>query len=601
MSAWGNAATAKTKSWDDDDDDSSLPDFPGLGDPPPSASAAASAPQTAKTKTTTDESKFPSLSEAAKQGGGKKKKGTKLSLAEFSGMATASAPIDDGGAYRPSRGGGRGSDQVDVYALPTAPNRERREEEEMDRRRPGELGGAFKDYGGDRGGGGRDRDDDRYDSRRGGDRYGDREDRYGDRGGGDRYGDRGGGDRYGDRGGDRYGDRGGDRYDRDRRDDYGRGRRDDDRDYDEDGREQRREPEPSRADTGDWSKRTALPEREERRGGFRDRGYDDRDSRRGEREPLGPSRADTGDWSKRTTVRDDDRYEPVRERPRLNLQKRSEDADKKTEAPASSSSLFGGAKPVDVKYVEDAPREPIPERRKSGEFERRERRERREPRVEELREATAEDLANRPKLELKKREAPIGESTSESRSSLFGGARPREEALKASGKDWLEEDKRIEEAKLAEKKRLAELGEKKRDSGRSGGSSRQISKEEQELKDKIEALKKENEGDAATDERSAEIDKLYEDLKKLRVNSRPARKESGTKSENASKKQQNSEKKPANVPDADGFISVDAPKKSNNNGENNKKENQQQQQSETKAGGEATKKANVFDLLGEDD
>ena len=68
----------------------------------------------------------------------------------------------------------------------------------------------------------------------------------------------------------------------------------------------------------------------------------------------------------------------------------------------------------------------------------------------ELREATAEELANRPKLQLKKRETPVGESTS-SPSSLFGGARPREEALKASGKDWLEEDKRIEEAKLAEK------------------------------------------------------------------------------------------------------------------------------------------------------
>ena len=50
--------------------------------------------------------------------------------------------------------------------------------------------------------------------------------------------------------------------------------------------------------------------------------------------------ADTGDWSKRTSVREDDRYEPVRERPRLNLQKRSEGADKKAEAPAGSSSLL---------------------------------------------------------------------------------------------------------------------------------------------------------------------------------------------------------------------------------------------------------------------
>lgn len=571
MSAWGNKTTNNAKSWDDDDEEK-LPDFPGLGDsfgPPPTNA------------TTSSSSQFPSLGEAQKTS--KKKKGTKLSLAEFSGITSSQS------------------------ALPKAPNRERREEEE---RRPGELGGAFKDYGGDRGGGG-------------GDRYGGGRDRGEDQGGerGDRY-DRRGGDRYQDRGDreDRYGDRG-DRYDRDRRDESSRGgRRDDDqKDFDEDGRERRREPEPSRADTGDWSKRAVLPEREERRGGFRDRGdgdrrYEDRgEDRRGgsePREPLGPSRADTGDWSKRTSVREDDRYEPVRERPRLNLQKRSEGADKKAEAPAGSSSLFGGAKPVDVKYVEDAPRAPVPERRKSGEFERRERREPRKE--EELREASAEELVNRPKLQLKKRETPVGESTSEARSSLFGGARPREEALKASGKDWLEEDKRIEEAKLGEKKRLAELGDKKKDSscgrgGGGGGSSRQISKEEQELKDKIAALKKENEGDDATDERAAEIDQLYEDLKKLRVSgrdSRPARKESNanksSSSENNGKKQQPpSEKKPANVPDADGFISVkEAPAKKNNS--------ERKEQNETKPAGEngngtANKKSNVFDLLGEDE
>ncbi|CAL6415836.1 unnamed protein product [Bathycoccus prasinos] len=584
MSAWGNK-TSTAKSWDDDDEEK-LPDFPGLGDsfgPPPTSS------------TTSSSSQFPSLGEA--QNTSKKKKGTKLSLAEFSGITSSvSAPITDDNVYRPSRGGsGGGSDHVDVYALPKAPNRERREEEESERRRPGELGGAFKDYGGDRGGGG-------------GGGYGggrDRDEDAGERG--ERY-DRRGGER-----GERYDRRGGDRDESSRG-----GRRDDDRDFDEDGRERRREPEPSRADTGDWSKRAVLPEREERRGGFRDRGdgdrrYEDRgEDRRGgsePREPLGPSRADTGDWSKRTSVREDDRYEPVRERPRLNLQKRSEGADKKAEAPAGSSSLFGGAKPVDVKYVEDAPRAPVPERRKSGEFERRERREPRKE--EELREASAEELVNRPKLQLKKRETPVGESTSEGRSSLFGGARPREEALKASGKDWLEEDKRIEEAKLEEKKRLAELGDKKKNSSRGGGgggSSRQISKEEQELKDKIAALKKENEGDDATDERAAEIDQLYEDLKKLRVSgrdSRPARKESNanksSSSENNGKKQQpSSEKKPANVPDADGFISVkEAPAKKNNS--ERKDQNETTKPAGENGNGTANKKSNVFDLLGEDE
>jgi hypothetical protein len=254
MSAWGNKTSTNAKSWDDDDEEK-LPDFPGLGDsfgPPPTTNATGSS----------SGSQFPSLGEAQKTS--KKKKGTKLSLAEFSGITSSvSAPITDDNVYRPSRGGsGGGSDHVDVYALPKAPNRERREEEESERRRPGELGGAFKDYGGDRGGGGgggygggRDRDED----------AGERGDRYDRRGGerGDRY-DRRGGDRYGDRGDreDRYGDRG-DRYDRDRRDESSRGgRRDDDRDFDEDGRERRREPEPSRADTGDWSKRAVLPERE---------------------------------------------------------------------------------------------------------------------------------------------------------------------------------------------------------------------------------------------------------------------------------------------------------------------------------------------------
>ena len=156
MSAWGNK-TSTAKSWDDDDEEK-LPDFPGLGDsfgPPPTSS------------TTSSSSQFPSLGEA--QNTSKKKKGTKLSLAEFSGITSSvSAPITDDNVYRPSRGGsGGGSDHVDVYALPKAPNRERREEEESERRRPGELGGAFKDYGGDRGGGGgggygggRDRDED---------------------------------------------------------------------------------------------------------------------------------------------------------------------------------------------------------------------------------------------------------------------------------------------------------------------------------------------------------------------------------------------------------------------------------------------------------
>ena len=109
---------------------------------------------------------------------------------------------------------------------------------------------------------------------------------------------------------------------------------------------------------------------------------------------------------------------------------------------------------------------------------------------------------------------------------------------------------------------------KRRDSGTSrggGGNTRQISKEEQELKDKIALLKKENEGDAATDERTAEIDELYEDLRKLRLNGDLL--VSDSKPASSDGKKHAAEKKVANVPDADGFISVDAPSKKTTSGE----------------------------------
>ena len=72
-------------------------------------------------------------------------------------------------------------------------------------------------------------------------------------------------------------------------------------------------------------------------------------------------------------------------------------------------------------------------------------------------------------------------------------------------------------------------------------------------------------------------------------------------SENNGKKQQPaSEKKRANVPDADGFISVkEAPAKKNSS------ERKEQTETTKPAGengnGTANKKSNVFDLLGEDE
>ena len=86
---------------------------------------------------------------------------------------------------------------------------------------------------------------------------------------------------------------------------------------------------------------------------------------------------------------------------------------------------------------------------------------------DDLREATPEERAARPKLSLQKRstDAPVG--AAQTKSSLFGGARPREEALKEAGRDWQAEDL----------KRSV------------GAVKRKEFKEEKELKAKIQAAK----------------------------------------------------------------------------------------------------------------
>jgi TAG lipase/steryl ester hydrolase/phospholipase A2/LPA acyltransferase len=188
----------------------------------------------------------------------------------------------------------------------------------------------------------------------------------------------------------------------------------------------------------------------------------------------------------------DDGYAPRGDRPKLQLKPRSEAAP--TSASAGSSSLFGGAKPVDVKYVEDKPREAIPIRSEENP-ERTERKQYDEPKdsdgdrwgrkssfaprkEEELREATPEERAARPKLNLQKRstDAPVGAAA---KSSLFGGARPREEALKEAGRDWQAEDL----------KRSV------------GAVKRKEFKEEKELKEKIQAAK-----DAGDDVKDLELE-----------------------------------------------------------------------------------------------
>ncbi|XP_013381286.1 eukaryotic translation initiation factor 4B [Lingula anatina] len=248
------------------------------------------------------------------------------------------------------------------------------------RRGPPGGGGGFddRDSGYGRSGGYGSRDDrpgDRYSDRygdRGGDRYGG--DRYGDRGGdrygGDRYGDRGG-DRYGDRGGDRYGDRGGDRYgDRygDRNGDYGHrsggygdrerggggyggrdGYGDRDRGYGG-GRE--------------GGRGFSNYNRDERGGGYgggprsRD-GYSDSRYQRDDREPERDSAdAPPGDRPRmklqpRSAPLPSEERAPAAEeapaeRKRLVLQPRTKPVEAEEKPAQQSSSIFGGAKPVNT-------------------------------------------------------------------------------------------------------------------------------------------------------------------------------------------------------------------------------------------------------------
>lgn len=83
-----------------------------------------------------DPNSFPSLGEAVKQGQPKKKKGQKVHLGEFLAVPARTTV------------GPRGPSDQDILAsLPTAPRGERGDDAGAD----SGLGGAFKEYGGNRG------------------------------------------------------------------------------------------------------------------------------------------------------------------------------------------------------------------------------------------------------------------------------------------------------------------------------------------------------------------------------------------------------------------------------------------------------------------
>lgn len=270
---------------------------------------------------------------------------------------------------------------------------------------------------------------------------------------------------------------------------------------------------PSRADTSNnWgTEKKFVPTAEVPR--------DDRD--------MGPSRADTSDswgrdkkfepmpreepgrgfgaprvereldWSRREALPPASADEP--RRPRLQLQKRTVPVEE-AGAPASGSSLFGDAKPVQVKEVEDKPREPVPQRDAGDSWGRREAPPPPPPASREdswkrgAPEPTRDDAppaGERPRLKLAPRSENAQASpadTGSAKASLFGGARPREELLKEQGRDWLKE-----ELELARK-----------------AVSRKETKEEAALKKEVDALKAKAEGgdEAAKASLAAKEEKL---------------------------------------------------------------------------------------------
>jgi len=496
MSAWGASGAWASQAEEEDTKTSFAAEraFPGLGEP---------------LKKKDGDELFPSLGAAAKA---PKKKGkpVKMSLSDFAAEPVGSS--GSSGAYRaPGRGGGGGRWGDDVV-LPTGPSA--RPDDEDDAQRPGgmkygdeKLGGAFKDYGGDRGGG-RDRYDDRRDDRRGG--FGDR-----DR---SRSPPRRGG----------YGDR--------------------DRDFDpRDDRD--RSPPRSRADEDDnWGRGKATrspPPRD--RGGYDDRrgggyGYDDRRGRvsrsrsRGRRDsrsrsPRGGSPSPERDWGalrnrtgppprSRSRSPEPERDwgalrnrtgppprsrsrspEPERDwgalRNRTGPPPRSRSRSPKKERDWGALRNRAGPPPRDERD-ERAARGPRPGQRADEAGDRWGKKEARDLSPRGDRDGDRGDRG-RPRLNLQKRSERREDGTAVDAisgggsSSLFGGARPRELALKEAGRDYRKEDAALSR----------------------GGVRRRESNEERALKADVAALAERLRANPDDDELKKEISDKEDALAKL--------------------------------------------------------------------------------------
>eukprot|EP00238_Polyblepharides_amylifera_P011172 CAMPEP_0196598054 /NCGR_PEP_ID=MMETSP1081-20130531/94093_1 /TAXON_ID=36882 /ORGANISM="Pyramimonas amylifera, Strain CCMP720" /LENGTH=553 /DNA_ID=CAMNT_0041923683 /DNA_START=604 /DNA_END=2265 /DNA_ORIENTATION=+ len=448
MAAWGGVP-AKT-AVGDDGQNGVEDDFPSAGSFP-----------TLKVKDDDDLDMYAGLGVGKKGKKKNKKENAKMSLADFNktSAGAVTGPQD----------------------LPTRPRERDPNEEESTKG----LGGAFKEYGGDRYGGRdrREQSDDRRERqpRRGGDDEesgparsdGDWSKKTISAPGPPRRDDR---DRYDDR---EPKERGGDR---ERAEDRG----------------------PSRADeNSDWGATKKFVPSEPRED--RDRRDDRREDRRDDRRSVGDGANDDRDWKKRDIA-------PSRtpeasssgERPRLTLQKRtlpveepakrtlaegaeptpSETPEQHKEAAKPKSNPFGSAGPVETRNLEEKEEAPAekalpqapsrPERPSDRDWTRKEQAPKAsEPPPPEASPSSAPDSGKteRPRLVLTKRsvdDAPAAPAaTDPAAASLFGGARPREMTLEEKGRDW-----KKEEMELARK-----------------GIKRPESEEEKKLRLEIESLK----------------------------------------------------------------------------------------------------------------
>mmetsp|Transcript_14231 Transcript_14231/g.40330 ORF Transcript_14231/g.40330 Transcript_14231/m.40330 type:complete len:466 (-) Transcript_14231:235-1632(-) len=346
---------------------------------------------------------FPSLGDAAampqptkkeKKKGGKP---AKMTLADFN-SGTYKPPAQASSTYSSSRRRGEVRDEDLLNMLPKGPAGYDPAEQGGNR-----LGGAFKTYGGDRGGGYGDRD---QGPRRG---FGDREERDEERedegpSRADMDDDWGASRKFVPNNGPSRGGGGGG-HDRERRDGYDR----------EDDRPPREDMGPSRADESDnWGRdRKPLPAPEPRGGGYGDRGgskgFSDYGPDRGSmRDSMGPSKADTEDsWGRRAPTQSDDRARPS-EPSKADTENRwsrrgPPTADTPSQAPA-------GERP----RLKLAPR--------------------------------TKPIENPPPPKAEATPAPVPAEPRAPKPNPFGTARPREEILKEQGKDPVKEDMKLEAA-----------------------------------------------------------------------------------------------------------------------------------------------------------